>query len=76
MTQRYFVEPATPLHPARYCLLQGRQIVRVQASRPDGIEIPRPADAVFALPPSPEVQIRPTGAAVRGEDFMRKRRRA
>jgi hypothetical protein len=48
---RYFVEPATPHRPARYCILDGSAVVHTQMSCPDGVEVPRPAHVRWATQP-------------------------
>ena len=51
MKQRYFVQPATRWCVRRYCLLDsdGNTVIAVQASRPDGLEVPMPVCVVWSL---------------------------
>lgn len=52
MKPRYFVQPATRWCCRRYCLLgsNGRTVVAVQASRPDGEEVPMPCAVAWTRP--------------------------
>lgn len=52
MKPRYFVQPATRWSCRRYCLLawNGRTVVAVQASRPDGEEVPMPRAVSWSAP--------------------------
>lgn len=52
--QRYFVTAAGAGHPhRRYALLaaDGRTVIGLQISRPDGLEVPRPADLRWCTRP-------------------------
>jgi hypothetical protein len=69
---RYFVERATRWQVQRYHLLMGNQVVRIQASRPDGTEVPRPWNVVYRVSqPGPASAPKRRGIATYNRDFMR-----
>ncbi len=77
MKPRYFVQPATRWCCRRYCLLgsNGRTVVAVQASRPDGEEVPMPC-AVAWTPPAERTLLAPAAKrlhAAGGIDIARRR---
>lgn len=77
MKLRYFVQPATRWCCRRYCLLalNGRTVVAVQASRPDGEEVPMPRAVAWARP-AERALIGPAPKrlhAAGGADFVQRR---
>jgi hypothetical protein len=59
----YFVEPASSLHATRYHILEGRTVVKTQSSRPDGVEVPKPAGVRWDIR-RPQVDLTPEQRSV------------